>query len=285
MAANNKANVSTTRGVRGGYFLSAPLGTTDVPTKLNFKNWTPGPSWENQGFIVEDGVTESVSSDGGDALRDINLDQVDTAEGSHTETLQVGLMENAYAPLATIYGHSNVTDESGAIEVKHRWGSAEETRMYVLLLLLKNGRKWVKFIPSAKVTSVDDLTMNATTVAQRGITLTYFTDENGAGCYDWMESNETPAPELTALSGTDLTLSPTFAAGTRAYTATTSETSTTITATAATGNTVAIKDANGNAYDSGDEIPLVEGKNALTITVTNTTSGAIGTYTLVVTAS
>lgn len=193
MAANNKANVSTTRGVRGGYFYSAPIGTTDVPTKANFKTWTPSEAWENQGYVVEDGLTESVSKDGGDALRDINLDHVDDTVGTYTETVQVGLMENAKNPLSTVYGHQNVTDEGGTIEVDHNWSKSEEERMYVFLLLLKNGRKWVKFIPDGKVSEIEDLTMNATTVAQRGVTISYLTDEDGSGCKDWIESNETNA--------------------------------------------------------------------------------------------
>lgn len=191
MAANNKANVSTTRGVRGGYFLSAPIGTADVPTKATFDTWSPTAAWENQGYVVEDGLTESVSRDGGDALRDINLDHVDDTVGTYTETVQVGLMEVAKNPLATIYGHDNVTDEGGTIEVDHNWSQADEERMYVFLLLLKDGRKWVKFIPDGKVTEREDLTLNATTVAQRSVTISYLTDDNGSGCKDWIESNET----------------------------------------------------------------------------------------------
>lgn len=191
MAANNKANVSTTRGVRGGYFLSAPIGTADVPTKATFDTWSPTAAWENQGYVVEDGLTESVSRDGGDALRDINLDHVDDTVGTYTETVQVGLMEVAKNPLATIYGHQNVTDEGGTIEVDHNWSQADEERMYVFLLLLKDGRKWVKFIPDGKVTEREDLTLNATTVAQRSVTISYLTDDNGSGCKDWIESNET----------------------------------------------------------------------------------------------
>ena len=110
-------------------------------------------------------------------------------------------------------------------------------------------------------------------------------DDNGVGCYDWIESNDTPGPQLTALSGTNITLSPTFNANTRTYTATSTSTSTTITATAASGNTVSIKDGNGNTYSSGGSVPLVAGKNVLTVTVTNTASGAKGFYTLTITKS
>ena len=191
---NNKANVSTTKGVQGGYFFSAAEGVTDVPTAANYKTWTPSEVWEVQGYIPEDGFTESVSVDGGETLRDINLDTVDEVEGSYTETLEIGFMEIAKNPLATQYGHQNVTDASGTITVDHNWGKAGETRAYALLLLLKNGRKWVKFIPSAKVTDRGDFTGNATTAAQRTVTLTYITDVNGSGCKDFIESTETAAP-------------------------------------------------------------------------------------------
>lgn len=284
-ATNNKADVSTTRGVKGGYFFSAPLGTTDVPTKATYKTWTPGASWENQGYIPEDGFTESVSADGGSELRDINLDVVDFMDGGHTETVQVAFMQMSAAPLATQYGHANVTDADGTIEVVHNWGNADESRMYVFLLLLKNGRKWVKFIPEGKVSELGDFTGNKTTAAQRQATISYLVDESGNGCFDWIESNETPGPALTALSGTNITLSPSFAAGTHAYTATSTSASTTLSATTGSGNTVSITDGNGNTYSSGGSVPLVTGKNSLTIVVTNTTSQAQGVYTLVITKS
>lgn len=190
---NNKANVSTTKGVQGGYFFSAPEGVEDVPTAENYKTWSPSSVWEVQGYIPEDGFTESLSAEGGETLRDINLDVVDEAEGSFTETLEIGMMEIAKNPLATQYGHQNVTDENGTITVDHNWGKSGETRAYALLLLLKNGRKWVKFIPSAKVTDRGDFTGNATTAAQRTVTLTYITDAAGSGCKDFYESNETEA--------------------------------------------------------------------------------------------
>lgn len=191
--ANNKANVSTTRGVVGGYFFSAATTNTDVPTASNFKTWVPGTTWELQGYVPEDGFTESVSNDGSDELRDINLEVVDTTEGSFTETLQIGFMEMAKNPLATQYGHDNVTDASGVITVNHNWSKAGETRMYALLLVLKNGRRWVKYIPAGKVTEVGDFTGNATTVAGRTVTITYTTDDSGNGCVDYIESTETEA--------------------------------------------------------------------------------------------
>ena len=291
MAANNKKNVSTTRGVKGGYLFSAPIGTAGAPTKTDYKaaDWldsgNPPTGWECLGYIPTDGFTESASRDGGEAIQDINLDNIDEMDGSVTETLTVALMEIKKHTLGTIYGHQNVEDASGTIEVAHNWGQATEHYQYVFLLLLKDDRAWTKYIPDGKVTEVGDLTANKTTVAQREVTITYITDDDGNGCFDWIDSTETPAPALTALSGTNITLSPTFSASARAYTATSSSASTTLTATAASGNTVSIKDGNGNTYSSGGSIPLVTGTNVLTITVTNTDTGAKGSYTLTITKS
>lgn len=188
---NNTANVSTTRGVVGGYFFSAPTSTTDVPTASTFTTWVPTDAWLNQGYIPEDGFTEGVEFGDTTELRDINLDVVDTDTGGATETLQIGLMEVNARALATIYGDSNVTDASGTITVEHDWSNAGEAHMFALLLLLKNGRKWVKLIRNGKVTAVGELTGNKTTAAQRQVTITYSKDANGnAGCVDFIESND-----------------------------------------------------------------------------------------------
>ena len=178
-----------------------------------------------------------------------------------------------------------MTDEGGVIAVQHNWGNADEHYQYVFLLLLKNDRAWTKYIPDGKVTEVSERTFNKTTAADTEVTISYNDNEDGTGCYDWIDSTETPAPQLSALSGTGITLRPTFAAGTRTYTATSSAGSTTITATAGSGKTVSIKDGNGNTYSSGSSVPLVTGKNVLTITVTTTSTGVKGTYTVTINKS
>ena len=293
MAANSKANVSTTRGHRGGYLFSAPIGTAGAPTVSNFKasSWltsgNPPAGWECLGYIPEDGFTESVSFDSGDAILDINQDKIDEAEGTAEETMVVSLMETKAHTLGTEYGHQNVTDASGTITVKHNWAKRGEHYQYVFLLLLKDDRAWTKYIPDAKVTSLGDFTGNKNTVAQREITLSYITDADGNGCFDYIDSTETNAPQLSSLSlsGTGTTLTPTFAAGTYEYTSDATGTTATITAAAATGNTVSIEDANGNEYESADSLPLVAGTNKFTVIVTNDASGSANRYTVVITKS
>lgn len=291
MAANNKANVTTIGGVRGGYAFSAPVGTAGAPTKTNYRptDWLSGgdppAGWECLGFIVEDGVNESPNKQSGEAIKDINQEKLLTTESTADESITIGMREVKAHVLATAYGHQNVTDANGTIEVQHNWGKADEHYQYVLLFLGKNGRYWTKYVPDGQVTDVAERTFNKTNSADTTVTISYNDDEYGTGCYDWIDSLETPAPQLTALSGTGITLSPAFAAGTRTYTATSTATSTTLTATAGTGKTVAIKDGNGNSYSSGSAIPLVAGKNVLTIIVTDTGTGAKGTYALTITKS
>lgn len=191
---NNAANVSTTRGVVGGYFFAAPIGTTDIPTEQNFKTWKPSDAWANQGYIPEDGFTEGVEFGDTTELRDVNLEVVDTDTGGATETMQITLMEMNARSLATEYGSENVTDTGGVISVEHDWANTGESRMYALLLVLKNGRRWVKLIRNGKVTALGEFTGNKTTAAQRQITITYAKSVDGkAGCADYIESNDTKA--------------------------------------------------------------------------------------------
>lgn len=290
MAANNKANVSTIRGLKGGYLFSAPIGTEGAPTKATFTSWltsgNPPTGWKNLGYVTVDGLVESVELGSSEGITDINQDVVDEAEsGSVTESIVFTPMEIKKHTQATIYGSDNVTDESGVLETVHNWTKAGDHFQYVFLFLMKNDRKGCKYIPDGKVAGLGEVSYVKTDVLKREITVNYITDSDGNGCYDWYESTESTAPELTALSGTNLTLSPTFSASTRSYTATTTSTSTTITATAGTGKTVAIKDANGNSYSSGGSVPLIPGKNLLTITVTLTETGATGIYELEITKS
>lgn len=195
-AANNKQNVSTVRGHAGGYLFSAPVGTTGAPTKTSFKTWVNSVpnGWENLGYIPEDGFTETPEVDSGEAIRDINLEKIDDTDGAVTESLTVAFREIKKHTMGTVYGHANVTDASGTLEVKHRWGQAFEHYQYVFVLLLKDDRVWVKYIPDGKVTGISEVTHNKTTVCDHEVTISYNDDADGTGCYDWIESTETTAP-------------------------------------------------------------------------------------------
>ena len=90
---------------------------------------------------------------------------------------------------------------------------------------------------------------------------------------------------LTDLAISEGTLSPTFAEGTKDYTATVPNDVTTIKATPTTADTTATVTINGKAVPSGtasEEIPLQVGKNEIT-TVVTAQDRTISTYTVIVT--
>lgn len=115
------------------------------------------------------------------------------------------------------------------------------------------------------------------------------TDANFSGNdATWFAAVQTPSSgqqlaKLTALTIGALTLTPSFSSGTLNYTASTSNASDTVTATAASGDSATIK-VNGSSHTSGTAATWAEGSNTVEVTVTG--SGKITqTYTVTVTAS
>lgn len=115
------------------------------------------------------------------------------------------------------------------------------------------------------------------------------TDANFTGTdVTWFGQVQTPSTsqelaKLTALTIGSLVFSPTFAAGTLNYTASTANASDAVTATPASGDSAAIK-VNGAAHTSGQAATWTEGENTVEVTVTS--AGKITqVYKVVVTAS
>ena len=85
---NNQENVSSAKGVKGGYIFSAPVGTalpTDIKTALD-------PAFKCLGFISEDGYVETVDEDSDD-IPDMNGDIMDSSNSNRVESAQFTLAE------------------------------------------------------------------------------------------------------------------------------------------------------------------------------------------------
>lgn len=185
--ANSTDNVSSTKGVRGGYIFVAPVGTT-LPTDYSTALPT---AYKCLGFISEDGYVETVDSDSED-LVDMNGDLMDSPQTSRVESAQLTLAEIKAMTLKLMYGDENVTDKAGVITVKHN-GNSNGTWVVVLDLLLKNNRKWRKVVPLFQCSELDDLTLAVGELAARALTAKYLTDGDGNTCYDYIQSTETAA--------------------------------------------------------------------------------------------
>ena len=185
--SNNTDNVSSAKGVKGGYIFRAPVGTT-LPTDIET---TLDPAFKVLGFISEDGYVESLETDSEDIV-DMNGDLMDSPQTSRVESAQFTLAEIKAETLKVQYGDENVTDANGVISVKHN-GDSVTTSAYVLELLLKNGRRWRKVVPKGQSSELDDLTIAVGELSARAITMKYLTDDQGNTCYDYFESTETEA--------------------------------------------------------------------------------------------
>lgn len=185
--ANSTDNVSSTKGVRGGYIFVAPVGTT-LPTDYSTALPT---AYKCLGFISEDGYVETVDSDSED-LVDMNGDLMDSPQTSRVESAQLTLAEIKAMTLKLMYGDENVTDKAGVITVKHN-GNSDGTWVVVLDMLLKNNRKWRKVVPLFQCSELDDLTLAVGELAARALTAKYLTDGDGNTCYDYIQSTETNA--------------------------------------------------------------------------------------------
>ena len=181
--SNTVANVSTTKGVAGGYFYSAPstaTAPTDYSTQLT-------ADFVCLGYVGEDGIAESIET-APPPIPDMNGDTVYTATSSRTETITAKLIEVAEAPLKEIYGHDMVTVDSSASTMTVKHGPHDvANRIYVLELVLRDGRQWRQVVPSGQVTEVGELSLAAGEVSGREITITCNIDASGVSVYDYIE--------------------------------------------------------------------------------------------------
>lgn len=166
MAQNDTANVSVGKGVAGGYFYTAPLGTT-LPTDYE----SPLSDFENCGFITDEGITASTDSNS-ETYKDLNGDDILTASSGRTRTIALQFAEMNAQSLAEVFGDDNVTvGVDGAITVHHN-NAEMPHRSIVMELVLRDGRKWRRVIEDAQVTAWDDMTVASSELVTLGVTYT-----------------------------------------------------------------------------------------------------------------
>lgn len=182
---NNTDNVSSAKGVSGGYIFCAPVGTnlpTDIKTQLD-------PAFLVLGFISEDGYVESQSSDS-EEITDMNGELIASPRTKRVESAKFTLAEIKADTLKVQYGEDNVKDESGLITVKHN-ENQDSVFSYVLELMLKGGRRCRKVVPKGSSSELDDLSIAVKELFARPLTIKYLKDDDGNTCYDYYESTET----------------------------------------------------------------------------------------------
>ena len=184
--ANDTNDVSNVKGVFGGYGFSAPVGTAAGTDQDVFASL--GSSWDNMGFISEDGIEEELDTDT-EEIHDMNGDVIFVARQSETETLVLTLVSLTEVAFKEWYGHDSVdASQTGYISIEHT-AANREARAYCFELLMKDGRKWRKVVPNGVVSEVGSIVYGAGDIAGREITITCLPDADGVRMYDYIEKS------------------------------------------------------------------------------------------------
>lgn len=185
---NNVENVSTGKGLTGGYMFVAPVGTT-LPTGLDDEL---DAAFLNMGYLGDDGIVFADSSDT-ETFQDLNGDTIDTGNGAIEKTATVTFREVKKDTLAFVRGSSNVTDAAGLITA-HDKGPSDEQWSVVWELVLKNSRKWRRVAEAVKLGELGDMTIVYSELVGREVTLNVSKGATSGDYYtDYIASTETEA--------------------------------------------------------------------------------------------
>ena len=173
--ATDASNVSYGKPKVGGAIYRAPVGTTlptDATSELN-------EAFKSLGYISEDGLTNgnSIESDkirawGGDTVMYVNKGKEDTLKFKMIESLNVNVLK-------TIYGDDNVTgslDKGIKVNVNSKDVGASA---WVVDMILKGGVAKRVVVPSASITSMEDIVYKDGDPIGYGVTLSAEPDADG----------------------------------------------------------------------------------------------------------
>lgn len=179
--ANSAANVTTGKGVTGGYIFSAPFLAATVDALLADKAFATLPAaFVCLGHITSDGIVISESKST-DTTNDMNGDPIMVTAADRTENARFTLAERSEAALKEQYGHDNVNVSGGVAVIEHN-NKDKAHRVYVAELVKKDGKRLRQIIPDGQVSEVGDLTENSSTILAREITI-------ACNTYTWTEGS------------------------------------------------------------------------------------------------
>ena len=187
---NQTGNVSVGRGAAGAYAWIATYGTA-LPTD---NTTAPGTGFNVLGFISEDGITFSDSSDS-TTHNDMGGDAIATSNGAIEKTAAFTWVELKKTTLDLIYGAANVTDSEGVIEYTDK-GPDDTLWSMVFDFVLTGGRKWRLVVPQCRLGELGDMSINYETLIGRETTMNVLKDSGVGGYYKgYLDSTETTAGE------------------------------------------------------------------------------------------
>ena len=168
----------------GGAVFRGAIGTalpTDATTALN-------SVFVNQGYISEDGLTNSNSPESEDT-RAWGGDIVDSSTTQKKDTFKFKMIEaKNIEVLKTVYGDDNVTGElATGITVKANSKELPNSS-WVIEEILKGDAVRRTVIPNGKITAIGDIVHKDNEVTGYDATLTAYPDAQGNTHYEYMKA-------------------------------------------------------------------------------------------------
>ena len=191
MGANDANMVTVGKPKTGGAAYRAPLGTT-LPTDATSDL---AEAFVNQGYISEDGLTnsntpesEDVVAWGGDVVNSSTKQKKDTYKFKMIEAKNVDVLK-------TVYGDENVTGTLGTGVTVKANSKELPNSSWVFEEILKGNVLRRTVIPNGKITAIGDIVHKDNEVIGYDATLTAFPDSDGNTHYDYMIAPEEEAEE------------------------------------------------------------------------------------------
>ena len=277
----NASNVTTGKPKVGGAVFAAKLvaGLT-IPTS---PTETLDSAFGCLGYISDAGVTQSRSTDNSETTA-WGGDVVLNSQTKYAEQFKMTFLEQRQSVWEQVYTADNVVvDSSGAVSIKHNANEHDEY-CYVVDSLFKDGRIDRLVIPKGKVIEVGDVSRVDGDPMAYDATVSALPDGNGNSSYEYISAPVDSADaHLAALTIGTKKLTPSFSPTVYSYTASTTNSTNTITAVASDPNaTIVIKNGETTVTNESSA-SWSAGSNTLTVTVTN--GGASKVYTVTVTKS
>jgi hypothetical protein len=148
-----------------------PLGT-DLPTSATAEL---DEDAEDQGWVSEDGVTNSISREttkhrawGGEVVK--------VTQDNYTETIKLTLLESSATVFKTVYGEENVTEDGDAITVEHSRLMLE--RCSFVIDFIDGDRVGRIVIREGQVTEVGDIVYVHKDLTRYELTIDVFKPDN-----------------------------------------------------------------------------------------------------------
>ena len=182
-------NVTTGKPNIAGAIYNAPTTTNlpvDAKSKLN-------ENFKELGFVSEDGLTNSNSTDG-DSVKAWGGSQVLQTQTSKEDTFTFTLIEATNIDvLKTVFGDKNVSGEL-ATGISITVNSKEpEEQAWVIDMILRNNTLKRIVIPLGKISEVGDVVYNDSDPVGYEITLKCSADSKGNMHYEYIQGTEAGA--------------------------------------------------------------------------------------------